>query len=43
MCISPYLGNGCVGVGGGGPRGLVRDLFVQFIPLGSSKTEVFET
>ena len=29
--------------GGGSPKGLVHNLFVQFFTLGSSKMEVFET
>ena len=29
--------------GGGGPRGLVHNLLMQFFTLGSSKIEVFET
>ena len=30
-------------VGGGGPKGLVHNLLMQFFTLGSSKLEVFET
>ena len=29
--------------GGGSPKGLVHNLLMQFVPLGSSKIEVFET
>ena len=31
------------GGGGGAPKGLVRNLLVQFFTLGSSKIVVFET
>ena len=40
MCFSPYLG---VGGGGGLPRGLGRNLLVQFSRLNSSKMEISET
>ena len=29
--------------GGGSPKGLVHNLLMQFVTLGSSKIEVFET
>ena len=29
--------------GGGSPKGLVHNLLMQFVTLGSSKMEVFET
>ena len=32
-----------VGGGGGSPKGLVHNLLMQFVTLGSSKMEVFET
>ena len=32
-----------VGGGGGAPKGLVRNLLMQFFTLDSSKMEVFET
>ena len=39
MCFSPYLGVG--GEGGGGlPRGLGRNLLMQFSRLNSSKMEI---
>ena len=38
MCFSHYLGIGWGGVGS--PKGLVRNLLVQFFTLGSSKIEV---
>ena len=40
MCFSPYLG---IGRGGGGPKGLVHNLLMQFFTLGSSKIEVSAT
>ena len=40
--FSPYFGIGRTG-GGGGPKGLVHNLLMQFFTLGSSKIEVFET
>ena len=40
MCFSPYLG---VGGGGGVPRGLGRNLLMQFSRLNSSKMEISET
>ena len=40
MCFSPYLSIGC---GGGSPKGLVRNLLMQFFTLGGSKIEVSET
>ena len=39
MCFSPYLGVG----GGGVPRGLGRNLLMQFSRLNSSKMEISET
>ena len=42
MCFSPYLGIGWGG-GGGAPKGLVRNLLMQFFTLGSSKIEVSES
>ena len=42
MCFSPYLCIGCGG-GGGGPKGLVRDLLMQFFSLYSSKIEFSAT
>ena len=42
MCFSPYLG--VWGGGGGGlPRGLGRNLLMQFSRLNSSKMEISET
>ena len=43
MCLSPYLGIGCRGGGGGGQTGLVHNLLMQFFSLYSSKIEVSET
>ena len=40
-CFSPYLGIGRTG--GGPPKGLVHNLLMQFVTLGSSKIEVYET
>ena len=37
MCFSPYLSIGCEG---GGQTGLVHNLLMQFVTLGSSKIEV---
>ena len=42
MCFSSYLGIRSGG-GGGGPKGLVHNLLMQFFNLGSSKIEVLET
>ena len=42
MCLSPYLGIGCRG-GGGGQTGLVHNLLMQFFSFYSSKIEVSET
>ena len=41
MHFSPYLGSGPGG--GGGPKGLVHNLLMQFFTLDSSKIKVFET
>ena len=38
MCFSPYLGIGRAG-GGGSPKGMLHNLFMQFFTLGSSKPE----
>ena len=37
------FGNQVQGGGGGSPKGLVHNLLMQFVTLGSSKIEVFET
>ena len=42
-CFSPYLGIGRTGGGGVSPKGLVHNLLMQFLTLGSSKIEVFES
>ena len=42
MCFSPDLGIRSGG-GGGSSKGLVHNLLMQFVTLGSSKIEVFET
>ena len=39
MCFSPYLGVECWGV----PKGLVHNLLMQFLTLGSSKIGVSKT
>ena len=41
--FSPYLGIRSRGGGGGGPKGYVHNLLMQFFTLSSSKIEVFET
>ena len=41
MCFSAYLGSTSGGGGGGSPKGLVHNLLLQFITLGSSKIKVF--
>ena len=43
MCFSPYSGIGRTGGGGGGPKGLVHNVLMQFFGLYVSKMEVFET
>ena len=44
MCFSLYLGIVCGrGGGGGSPKGLVRNLLMQFFTLGSSKIDVVKT
>ena len=40
-CFSPDLG--IRSKGGGSPKGLVHNLLMQFVTLGTSKMEVFET
>ena len=43
MCFSPNLGVRCEGRGGGGgPKGLVHNLLVEFFTLGTSKILAFE-
>ena len=42
MCFSPYLGIECRGGGGGGPKGLVHNLLMQFFTLDSSRIKVCE-
>ena len=37
------FGNQFRGGGGGSPKGLVHNLLMQFVTVGSSKMEVFET
>ena len=39
MCFPPYLDNGCVG---GSLKGLVHNLLMQFLTLGSLEIEVSE-
>ena len=45
MCVSPYLGIGCLGGGGGLPTGygLVHNLLMQIFTVGSSKIEVLRS
>ena len=42
MCFSPSLGFGCLG-GGGSTKELVHNLLMDFVTLGISKKEVFQT
>ena len=39
MCFSPYLDIGRWGGGGGGPKGLVRNLLLQFFTPAAEKSK----